>query len=145
MNKQDKYTDITLSSNVKYKDITALKFLPLRKVNLKKVKEAGKPRYWKWLGLVPLFKITQEKDMFVCQELFWDNREVDFNVLKDYLDRYHNKEYMIDNNDVYKKATVLEKHLNSKTVEYYFNTNEEAINKLNTIKKYCEECGNVLR
>ena len=145
MSKRQEFSNVTLSSNAKYKDITAVEFSPMRKVRLDKVREAGSTRYWKWLGLIPVFKIKAKEDLYECHELFWDDRKVTFDELKWNVENCHRGKYMMFRGEVYRKAEVFEKHLSSSNIEYEFKSNEDAMNKMNIIKKYCEECGNTLR
>lgn len=144
MNSQETFSSVTLSSNATYKDITSIEFTPMRKLNLKKVVDKGSTRYWKWLGILPLFAITNREDLYTCEDLFWDYEKRTWDSIKWYIDN-HSNWYMIKDKEVYHKAEVTEKHLNGKDKTYFFTTNQDAMNKVNLLKKYCEECGNTLR
>ena len=137
------FSSITLSSDATYKDITGVVFTPLQRAKIKQIRWKGNKRTWKWLGIIPVFTVTDNEDVYQCHELFWDNRKATFDEIRDYVRGYD--KYCIIDGELWRCAIVEEKHLQSLNKDYFFTSNEAAINRMNEIKKFCEECGNPLR
>ena len=137
------FSSITLSSDATYKDITGVVFTPLQRAKIKQIRWKGNKRTWKWLGIIPVFTVTDSEDVYQCHELFWDNRKATFDEIRDYVRGYD--KYCIIDGELWRCAIVEEKHLQSLNKDYFFTSNEAAINRMNEIKKFCEECGNPLR
>ena len=137
------FSSITLSSDAIYKDITGVVFTPLQRAKVKQIRWKGNKRAWKWLGIIPVFTVTDSEDVYQCYELFWDDRKATFDEIKDYVKDYN--KYCIIDGELWRCAIVKEKHLHGLNKDYFFTSNEAAINRINEIKKFCEECGNTLR
>ena len=138
----DGNSNFTMHTDALYRDITKIEYFPVIEHSLKLVHKAGKVRFWKWLGLIPLIPYKPTKDLYRHK---YSNYYGTFSLDK-YLHDVGTYDNFMRDNKVYKKARVRVYHMNRENNEYLsFNTNSEALRHIDDIKRKCKECGNILK
>lgn len=125
-----------------YRDIKEISYEPTEEKDVVLKFKAGKWRFWNLLGFIPLIPYKPKYDLYRFKDTrIYGTKTLD-GMLKE-LGTYYNFQ---KDGRIYRKATVIVRHLNNCNNEYkYFTSDEEALNYIEELKKKCKECGNILR
>lgn len=129
------------SFNKFYQAITEITFNPIECVFQRKpIVKKGETYWWKWLKLIPLFKVKAKTDLYSG----YIKRFETLNEIKSY-NGYDNGTFYEKNGNIYKKANIEIEFGDNKWKTDYFNSNEEAKDYFNTLKLKCKMHNNEMR
>jgi len=147
--KEKKYESTSCTSNLRYKSIDSLDFVPMKRGEVIKVVSKGQRLYWKWLGLIPLIPYKAKNDLYYCSltDGYNERRYFTLDEMRRSVEEYEWL-YMNDNNEVFVRAKVKIHYTKDYSGSYniqYFTSDKEAMNFYDELKKKCKDCGNELR
>ena len=133
---RNNYDSFELNSKALYKEITKISFSPKKMVNIIKKYNKGDKIWWKWLGFIPIFHYKAYNDLYECA--YWGYGLKTIEELCEYFSHS-----IIEEDKIFIQAMV-EVKTTKGYLDKYFDTNEEAVNYIDTLKKHCKEVGNDL-
>ena len=137
-----KRSGFTMHTDAMYRDIKEIEYEPTEERNVSLAFKAGKWRFWKFLGIIPLIPYKPKNNLYRYGGGGLYGTKT-LNEMLSELNSYYNFQ---KDGKIYRKATVKVRYLNGNNNEYkYFCSDEEALNYIEELKKKCKDCGNILR
>ena len=136
------YTKLSFKTKTYYKNIVSLEFIPTECIeNLHSDVKAGERYWWKFLGFIPIIPLKAKEDLYIdrCFGTIFSSKYKTLGEINDRLlyNRFVTKE------GLFRKAYVRIARQDS-VQEKYFDSNNEAYEFMESLKKKCKECGNPL-
>lgn len=132
------YSEFSVTSNAKYKDISSITFTPIKEIEAKLVIHKGDLVWWKLFGIIPILPYKARKNIYYLQgEPF----KMSFYQIKR---RYYYSSFE-SGDKVYRMARVVINNIVGSTQYEHFLSNEEAIKFIDDLKSKCKEAGNELQ
>ena len=132
--REEDYKHITFKSNAEYKNISSIIFNPIKETTSVKICSKGDKKIWRLLGLIPIFQYKEKHTLYYVDGDMMTEEDV------------NNSRYeFLKDDKIYEKAEVIIQYTGKTSSKYYyFSSNKEAMDYVETIKQNCLKVGNPL-
>ena len=140
-NNLNKKSAFSLQTDALYRDITEIRFIPEEEIEVTQSRKVGDKRYWKFLGILPLFRYRVKRNCYHLK----DDKSTFFHDMEDLVEFYGKEYYLMRDGKVYRKSIVEICRTNKDNKgKKRFNSDADALSYIENLKEKCKNCGNLL-